>query len=471
MNYSIHKPLRIVRLVVLALAMAPLASTLCAQGLGQLRALEDSPSLDIARANSERDVVYGTQDDPADSLFRAAQTALRRGEHQRAAELFRAVRTRHPRSRPASDAGYWEAFSLHRLAGRENLRTALELLTAQRARYPGASSASDARALAARIEGQLASMGDSRSAQNIIGRAERMAGTCPREDEDERLMVLDALLSMDSERALPTLKTVLARRDECSAVLRRKAVFLVSRKGSAETEDILVDVLRNDPDKEVREQAVFWLGQANTEKSTNALLDVLRTSRDAAVLEKAVFSLAQQRNERAQMALRDMARRRDLDVEVRGNAIFWLGQRAPAGGNAEQFLIELYPTLDETKLKERTLFAIAQRRSPESQRFLAALAASSREPMEVRRTALFHAGQAGMPVSQMRDIVRGTRERELRTHLVFVIANRKSPEAVDALMDLVRTETDAEIRKAAIFWLGQSKDPRVGPFLLSILDK
>lgn len=502
MTYSTHKPLRIARLIALSLVMAPIGTVLPAQEIGalskleslrslstlehlqsmgnlqnfvQLRALSQLRALEslqvLSGIGQDLDVEYGAQDDPADSMFRSAQAALRRGEHQRAAELFRSVRTRFPRSRPATDAGYWEAFSLHRLSGRENLRTALELLTTQRARYPDASSAADARSLAARIEGQLASMGDSRSAQSLINRADRMAGTCPKEDEDERLMVLDALLTMDSERALPTLKTVLARRDECSAVLRRKAVFLVSRKGSSETEDILVDVLRNDPDKEVREQAVFWLGQANTGKSTNALLEVLRTSRDAAVLEKAVFSLAQQRNERAQMALRDMARRSDLDIEVRANAIFWLGQRAPAGSNAEQFLVDLYPSLNETKLKERALFAIAQRRSPESQRFLAALAANAREPMEVRRTALFHAGQAGMPLSQMRDIMRATNERELRSHLVFVIANRKTPEAVDALMDIVRTETDVEIRKTAIFWLGQSKDPRAGPFLLSILDR
>ncbi|MGH7606079.1 MAG: hypothetical protein ACREME_01965, partial [Gemmatimonadales bacterium] len=45
--------------------------------------------------------------DPADSLYRAAHQALNRNQHTRAAELFRAVYTRHARSTYAADAYYW----------------------------------------------------------------------------------------------------------------------------------------------------------------------------------------------------------------------------------------------------------------------------------------------------------------------------------------------------------------------------
>src|SRR5688572_13167059 len=151
MKYSLHHALRVARRVMLALVIAPLVSTISAQGvaslssldelralgslerLGDLRALSSLERLGDLRAlsslgrlgevsalgalerlgdlgalgASERvadvQVIGGLQDDPADSLFRTAQAALRRGEHQRAAELFRAVRARYPRSRPASD--------------------------------------------------------------------------------------------------------------------------------------------------------------------------------------------------------------------------------------------------------------------------------------------------------------------------------------------------------------------------------
>src|SRR5438093_4492223 len=44
-----------------------------------------------------------------------------------------------------------------------------------------------------------------------------------------------SLLQMDAANALPILKKVLARRDPCSAGLRRKAVFIVSQKRDTET--------------------------------------------------------------------------------------------------------------------------------------------------------------------------------------------------------------------------------------------
>jgi HEAT repeat protein len=421
----------------------------------------------LAELSSRREY----REDPADSLYRLGQAALRRSEHQRAVELFRAVRTRHASSALAGDAGYWEAFALSRIGGQTRLAEAREVLAWAKSNHPSASSAADARALAARIEGQLASGGDSESAQRITERARTMAQTCPREDEDERLMVLDALLTMDRERALPTLKSVLARRDECSAVLRRKAVFLVSRKQSAETEDILLNALRNDPDKEVREQAVFWLGQVNTEKSTTALLDLLRTSKDAMVLERVVFSLSQQRNDRAGNALRELIRRTDVPIEVRGNAIFFLGNQRGDAVESMRFLTELYPTLSEPVLKERVLWAVSQRRTPEAQRFLTALALNASEPMQVRRTAIFQASQAGMTVAQLRELYRSVPDKEIREQVIFAISNAKNTEAVDALFDIAKNDPDREMRQRAIFWLGSSKDPRVPEFLREILEK
>ncbi len=462
------------------LAVLPLlAGSLEAQGTRSLRSLGELSK--ISGQGAEMDAAMSRLDkitaaralsqDPADSLFRSAQAAMRRNDNQRAATLFRTVRTRHALSPLAADAGYWEAFTLQRVGGRENLIAALEVLQVQQSKYPSASSASDARTLSARIEGQLASQGDAQSAQRITERAQSLSQTCPDEDEDERLMVLDALLTMDSERALPTLKQVLARRDACSVTLRRKAVFLVSRKGSEETEDILLNALRTDPDKEVREQAVFWLGQTNSEKSTTALLDLLRTSKDEELLGKVVFSLSQQRNERASTALRDLARRSDASIDVRGNAIFWLGQRSRDANEAVTFLVELYPALQETELRERALFAISQRKTAAAQRFLKEIALNAREPLELRRSAIFHASQAGLTIPELREIYRTSTDREIKDQVIFAISNRKTPDAVDALFDIAKNDADRAMRSKAIFWIGQSKDPRAAEFLLNLLNK
>jgi hypothetical protein len=44
---------------------------------------------------------------------------------------------------------------------------------------------------------------------------------------------LNALLQMDAESAVPIIKQVLQKRDECSVELREKAVFLLSQKRSS----------------------------------------------------------------------------------------------------------------------------------------------------------------------------------------------------------------------------------------------
>ena len=459
--------------VVLGGAVLPLES-LVAQSASAWSVSSRTPE---ARQALDRTVaqiaawVPAQSQDPADSLLRDAQAALRRNDLRRAASLFQSLREAHPRSRAAENAGYWEAFARHRLGGQENLALGQAALRWQGSTHPNAATRSDAEVLSARIMRDAALVGDAGAAQQLVERSRGVSAQCPNEDEDERLMVLDALLSVDAERALPTLKGVLARRDECSAALRRKAVFLVSRKRSAETEDILLSALRSDPDREVREQAVFWLGQVNSEKSTAALIDLLRTSRDEAVLEKVTFALAQQRNERAHAALRDLVRRSDASIEVRGNAIFWLGQRAGSAEQSLRFLTELYPTLAEDELKERVLFSVAQRKSPEAQAFLTRVALDPQSPLEVRRNAIFHASRAGLGIAQLRDIFRTSSDRSIREQVVFAIANQKSTEAVDALFDIAKSDADREIRRTAIFWLGQSKDPRVPGFLEQILNK
>ena len=66
-----------------------------------------------------------------------------------------------------------------------------------------------------------------------------------------------------------------------------------------ETEDILLQTARTDPDREVREQAVFWLSQVGTDRAVGALDSILRTSKDPSIQEKAVFALSQHDGARA----------------------------------------------------------------------------------------------------------------------------------------------------------------------------
>src|SRR5690606_24096889 len=76
--------------------------------------------------------------DPADSLWRAARTALDNGEARQAAGLYRRLRTerRFAASEYRAHAYYWEAYARQRVGGTAELRRALESLVQLRRQYP-----------------------------------------------------------------------------------------------------------------------------------------------------------------------------------------------------------------------------------------------------------------------------------------------------------------------------------------------
>lgn len=438
-------------------------------------------------------------EDPADSLYRLGRAALSRQQFQAAAEHFGELNRRFPRSGYAGDALYWEAFARYRLGGDSELKTALARLEDQRRRYPRAATTGDAEALATRIRGELARRGDVASAEAVTveataaGEAEvavagrapdgrytgtRATVTSPRgggragrecdDDSDVKAAALNAVLQMDSERALPLLNRVLANRTEATACLRRKAVFLVAQKAGPQTEDILISTAQQDPDPEVREQAVFWLSQVSSPRAVAALDSIAQRSSDPGLQEKAVFALSQQRDPRAAQALRAIAERKDVRKDIRGNAIFWLGQSKSGGG---EYLRGLYTRLDDDELKEKVIFGIAQSGQVEDRRWLLEMARNARESVEMRKKAIFWSSQGGTSAEELGGLYRTLQETELKEQVIFALSQVKGPGAVDQMIEIARKDKDPEMRKKAVFWLGQSRDPRAAQLIEEILSE
>jgi HEAT repeat protein len=445
--------------------------------------------------------------DPGDSLYRAARQLLNRGRYAESADAFTQLTKRYPRSSYTPDAYYWAAFALYRTGDTQSYKQALGNLDVQRRRYPHANTVDDGQALEARIQGELARQGDPTAAEWVrlhaasaavpptpatpaapaaapapatpptpgtpatppSGRSVAQAG-CPSEDDDDpRMVALNALLQMDADAAVPILKKVLARRDPCSVALRRKAMFIVSQKRTEGTEDILLAAARTDPDDEVRQQAVFWLSQVGTERAIGALDSILRSSTDLELQKKALFALSQIRGARGGQILRQYALRTDAPVEARAQAIFWLGQQRSADNAA--FLRDLYAKLTDQDLKERVIFSLSQMRTEENGRWLMDLALNEREPIDMRKKALFWAGQMGAPMTDLVALYDRTTNDEMKQQLIFVYSQRHTPEALDKLIDIAKRETNPDLRKKAIFWLGQSNDPRARQVLIDIIDQ
>ena len=422
------------------------------------------------------------QADPADSLYRLAREAMSRGDYKRAAEIFHRIPERYPQSEYAGQAMYYEAYSLYRAGGDDDLSTARNRLKELKVKYPKVAK-SDGATLLTRVCGELAKRGDESCAADINTKAQGdldvtggQTATIPRgqscpsddDDNDDRIAALNALLQMDADRAMPILQKVLERRDQCSVALRRKAVFLVSQKRTEETANILMNVARTDPDQEVREQAVFWLSQVPG--STPLLEGILRGNGDEAIKEKALFSLSQQNDPRAQQALRDFAMRESESGDLREKAIFWLGQRR-SNENTE-FLRNMYARINNQDLKEKILFSLSQQRGVGNESWLMGIALNNREDIELRKKALFWAGQSGVAISELSQLYDRMGDTEMKEQIIFTLSQRQSERAaIDKLFDIAKNEKDSELRKKAIFWLGQSRDPRVQQFLLDLINR
>lgn len=423
----------------------------------------------------------------ADSALRVAKRVLEDGDFREAAQLFARLAERYPRSAQAAEALYWRAFSLYRNGGSSSLASALSALSDLNRLYPtSAVNRNDAGSLRVRICGEMARRGNEECARELVATASSSSSSsstatpqgggqtrsCPDEndDNDERIMALNALLTMNSEAAVPILERVLARRDDCSRGLRKKAVFLIAQKRATGVVDILLKVAREDPSPEVREEAVFWLSNVRDPRVVDLLAEMAGNSSDPAIQEKAIFALSNTRSERASQILRDIAQRDNAAKGAREQAIFWLGNRRDTASVA--FLRGLYSRLTDRDLKERVLFSVANQRGTDSGSWLIAIATNEREPVELRKQALFHAGnQRAASLTDIAALYDRVTDKEMKEQIIFVLAQNKAEAAVDKLMDIARRDTDREMRSKAIFWLGQSRDPRVLKFLEELISR
>ena len=471
------------------------------------------------------------QNTPADSLYRAGQQALNRGEYQKAVDTYRELRRRYPRSPRVGDALYWEAFALYRLGGTTNLRVARERLKTQESDFPRAGTRPDAGSLRVRVERDLSRLGDSearawldsqgasaaaaaepvepvtpatpatsatpavasareaaRAARDLarseasLARGARAGSRdddhsapagCDQDKFDGQMMAVQALMTMDRERSVPILKRVMARRDACSGPLRRQAVFILGQQASDDSSitPLMVDVVKNDSDVEVRKMALFALGQTRDPAAVPALADILRTSDDPELQRGAVFALSQSEDDRAGGILRDLITKPGVTDEVQRQAIMFLGQRRD--GADVGFLRQIYPRLASEDAKKMVLMTLAQTGDASNARWLMDRVLDTNEPMELRRSALFFVGtqSRAVDVQQIAGLYSPTLDLEMRKQILFVLSQRRETAAVDKLLDIAKNDPDRDMRKQAVFWLGQSNDPRAAQLLEHMLDQ
>jgi HEAT repeat protein len=426
---------------------------------------------------------------PEDSLFRAARETLNRGEYTRAAGLFESFVQKYPRSRAAPAAYYWSAFALYRAGATRELQSALAMLKTQQDRYPEAAADPDAATLRTRLYAALAARGDAQAAAAL--RASTAAGqSCDREEMEVRAEALNALAQLDAPEARPTLKRVLARRDECSTTLRRRAVYILSRNGTDESVADLIEVAKNDPDPGVRSDAIMLIARSPGAATVKTLEQLFNESSDERVRQAALSALRARGGPEAKRVLRSYIEKAELSDRVRAEAILqlasaWSGgemwvstaQRAaaahPSAGDEEDaaFLRGLYPKSESRTVKEAIISAVARMGGSTNEQWLLGIAKNREEEIGLRRASLSRIKTSSLSIEELGKLFDALSERELRYAVVSQLASRDDPAAVDKLIEIVRSGTDPQVRRQALAALTRKNDPRTTKLLLELIEK
>ena len=104
-------------------------------------------------------------------------------------------------------------------------------------------------------------------------------------------------------------------------------MFALSQSRVPETFDTLAAIARTDSEPRLRSEALFWLAQKGDARAAKVITDALEKDTSAEVRKKAVFALSQLKEDAGVPALVQIARGH-ADPATRGEAIFWLGQKA-----------------------------------------------------------------------------------------------------------------------------------------------
>lgn len=427
------------------------------------------------------------QGSPEDSAYRAAREVLSRYEYRRASEMLATFISRYPRSRHASAAMYWRAFALYRVGTTPDLEQALRVLDGQRQQYPDAAQDSDVAGLYTRVLGALASRGNTAAGARLREHTQQGTTSCDREDMEVRAEALSALVQSDPASAAPVLRRTLARRDECSAPLRRRAVYLLGREGVGGTAEDLVEVARNDPDRSVRSDALSRLAQMPGDGPVRQLEVLLTSGTDERTQRAALNALRNSDHPDATAILRRAVQREDLPDQVRADAIRSLARRSrvsyTVSGQTTRrtevtlsqedvtLLRGLYERTSSRVIRSAILETMASVTGPAGDAWLASIVRNQNEELRYRRAALGRLRRSDVAIEELSRLYDGLSERELRAELIRILGHRTDSAATDKLIDIAKTGTDPVIRRAAISALTRKNDPRTTKLLLELVEK
>jgi HEAT repeat protein len=160
--------------------------------------------------------------------------------------------------------------------------------------------------------------------------------------------------------------------------------------GVPEADAALAEFVKPGQGRDLRRDAAFWMGAARGAAGAAVIERMARDDADDDFREHLTFVLTLV-GDRGIDTLIALARH-DSSAKVRGQALFWLGQKA--GQRAVAALEGAVIDDPDREVRKKAVFALSQLPKDEGVPKLIAVARTHRDP-EVRKQAMFWLGQSG----------------------------------------------------------------------------
>jgi HEAT repeat protein len=227
-----------------------------------------------------------------------------------------------------------------------------------------------------------------------------------------------------------------------------------------------------DPEEsyEFKNVPLYWLGSLEAEASVSFLAKEFEGGTEK--LQKSlIFIISQHDTPRAFDFLKTMALGASRSLEIRKDAVFWIGNsRDP---RSLGLLKEVLSNARDEELKEHVVFALTLTDRREAVAELIRIAKSDPD-REVRKKAIFWLGQKASQeaVKTLKDVVdKPGEDVEVKESAVFAISQLPEKTAVPMLVAIAKENKSPSVRKKAIFWLGQTGAKEALEFFEEILLK
>jgi HEAT repeat protein/tetratricopeptide repeat protein len=380
-------------------------------------------------------ITHESSADKDAALYSDGTRAINEGRWSDAVDFFNKIVQQH--GQRAEGALYWRAYSENKEGQPARaISTCAEL----RHTYPKSEWLDECGALEIEIRGH--------SAQPVQPQAEQ--------DEDLKLLALNAIMQQDEARAIPAIQQILD--GNSSDKLKERALFVLSQSNSKQAQDLIGQIARGGSNPALQVKAIHMLS-IRGKQSVDLLAEIYQHSSDDAV-KKAILQSYLVTGSPDKLV---EATRSESDPQLIKTAVQSLGAM---GATAQ--LQTLYKETKSAEVKEHIINSLIAA-GPKGAEVLGTIATTEQDP-DLRRRAIRNLGISGGPDLAPKLVATYQNNKDSDTKKAAVEALFLAGDAHD-LVTLAKAEKDPALKQKIVQQLSIMHNAEATAYMVEILNK